>query len=173
MSYLLVVLVWGLLQAMNGAARPAAGVCDLLTAGDIERVQSTTVKEVKTSNEQRRGMHFGQCVYATADFAHSVSLTLITAASRGAVETYWDATFRERDERPERKVSRDEEDEPEARRIAGLGTDAFWTGDARAGALYVRRADVMLRISVGGVADEEERILRSRQLAKAALRRVR
>lgn len=58
------------------------------------------------------------------------------------------------------------------RPIPGAGDEAFWTGDARAGALYVLSADAVLRISVGGVSDEEERIRRSKVLARAALNRL-
>ena len=52
------------------------------------------------------------------------------------------------------------------------GDEAFWTGDAHAGALYVLGAGTVVRISVGGVSDEEERIQRSKTLAQAALNRV-
>ena len=166
------VLALVLLQTATGSMPLPPAACGLLMASDIQRVQSVALKEVKTSKEQRRGLHFGQCVYATIDFTHSVSLTVITANERGGVETYWQETFRETEGRREKKTSRDEEDGQEARRLATLGREALWTGDSRAGALYVLVPDAVLRISVGGVADEQERIRRSRQLASAALRRL-
>lgn len=165
------VLAVGLLQATKTIPPPPTA-CELLTATDVQGVQTVAVKEVKPSNELRHGLRFGQCVYATTDFAHSVSVALITADARRAVHAYWQETFRGRDGRREKKISQDEEDEQEARRIAGLGDEAFWTGDARAGALYVFSDAAILRISVGGVAEEAERIRRTRQLATTALRRM-
>jgi hypothetical protein len=166
------VLMMGLLEGATGNTAPQRTACGLLMASDIRRVQSAAVKEIKPSSEQRRGLHFGQCVYATTDFAHSVSLTVITAKEHGGVGRYWQETFRETEGRREKNTSRDEEGEQEARRLAILGREALWTGDSRAGALYVLAPDAVLRISVGGVAHEEERIRRSRQLASAALRRL-
>lgn len=170
MSFWPVLLIAGTLQ--SGPGTQPARACALLSAVDIQRVQDATLKETKPSNEQRKGLQFGQCVYATTDFAHSVSVTLITADRRGAVQRYWEDIFRETEERQAENVPRAEKDEPPARRMSRLGTEAFWTGDARAGALYVLGERAMLRISVGGVADEAERIRRSRLLATAALRRL-
>jgi hypothetical protein len=56
--------------------------------------------------------------------------------------------------------------------VPGAGEEAFWTGDPRTGSLYVLDGDVVLRVSVGGVADEAERLQRSLILAKAALERL-
>ena len=167
-GYWFFLLIAELLQPAPGV--PARGACGLLTAVDIQRVQAASVKEAKPLTEQRKGLRFAQCVYATTDFAHSVSVTLISASSRRAIETYWEDTFSEREERRETKASKEEELPP--RRMPRLGNEAFWTGDARAGALYVLGDAAILRISVGGVADETERIRRSRLLATTALRRL-
>ena len=174
MNYALTVLAVGILQTVEGDVLPSRRACELVTAAEIQSVQAATVKEVKPSNGQRKGLHYLQCVYATTDFAHSVSVTLITASSRGTVKTYWTDTFEKSEERREKKASRAREsgEEEEARRIPGLGNEAFWTGDARAGAIYVFSGDAILRISAGGVAEEHERIRRSRQLATIALRRL-
>lgn len=173
MNYALTVLAVGILQTMEGDVLPSRRACELLTAAEIQSVQAATVKEVKPSNGQSKGLHYLQCVYATTDFAHSVSVTLITAPSRGTVKTYWTDTFEKSQERREKKASRARESEgEEGRRIPGLGNEAFWTGDARAGAIYVLSGDAILRISAGGVAEERERVRRSRQLATIALRRL-
>ncbi|MGB2717500.1 MAG: hypothetical protein WBC51_25170 [Vicinamibacterales bacterium] len=173
MNYALTVLAVGILQTVEGDVLPSRRACELLTAAEIQSVQAATVKEVKPSNGQSKGLHYLQCVYATTDFAHSVSVTLITAPSRGTVKTYWTDTFEKSQERREKKASRAREsEEEEGRRILGLGNEAFWTGDARAGAIYVFSGDAILRISAGGVAEEPERIRRSQQLATIALRRL-
>jgi hypothetical protein len=134
--------------------------CVLLDAAEIRAVQGTTVKETKRSSESSKGRHFAQCFFVTDDFARSVSLTLISGDGR----RYWAETF----QRPQ--TSSRKKDPP--RTVAGFGDEAFWTGDGRAGALYLLSGDRVLRISVGGVDNEEERIRRSRTLALAALGRL-
>jgi hypothetical protein len=165
------LLLFAALQTSNGQPQPPSA-CELLYTTAIERVQASPVTAAKPSENERKGLRFAQCVYATADFAHSVSVTLITARTRGAVTSYWAGMFHEIEKHRTTSVIRKKEDEPAARRVRGIGTEAFWTGEARAGALYVRSGDRVLRVSVGGVRDEPERIRRSRMFAVAALRRL-
>jgi len=56
--------------------------------------------------------------------------------------------------------------------IAGVGEEAYWTGNRFAGALYVLRGDMFLRISVGGIRDQQARIATAKALALAALKRL-
>jgi hypothetical protein len=170
MHYVIAFLTAGILQA-ESPNRSLADPCAVLTTAEIQRIQSATVTETKASSQNRNGLHFLQCVYATSDFTHSVSVTLISGAKRSGVRSYWKETFEKNEAREGKKPSREPEEEA-ARKISGVGDEAFWTGDSRAGALYVLRGGQMLRISVGGVADEKERIRRSQTLATTALRRV-
>ena len=170
MHYAIALLTVGILQA-ESPNRSLADPCAVLTAAEIQRIQSAIVTETKASSQSRNGLHFLQCVYATSDFAHSVSVTLISGAKRSGVRSYWKETFEKNEPREEKKASREPEEEA-ARKIFGVGDEAFWTGDSRAGALYVLRGGQMLRISVGGVTDEKERIRRSQTLATTALGRV-
>jgi hypothetical protein len=145
------------------------GACDLLAPHEIQTVQHVNVEGSKPSDQQQRSLRFAQCLFTAADFVHSVSLTVITADAAGgaAVQTYWANTFHRR---PMSAHASRKKDPP--RRIAEMGDEAFWTGDSRTGALYVLAGDSVLRISVGGVTDEAERIRRSRRLAQAALQRL-
>lgn len=144
--------------AVSRASDPE--VCALLEEADIRAVQGTAVKDTKRSSESSKGLHFAQCFFMTEDFARSVNLALISGDTR----RYWAETF-QRPQTASRKKG-------PPRAVAGAGDEAFWTGDARAGALYLLSGDRVLRISVGGVGDEEERLRRSRTLALAALRRL-
>jgi hypothetical protein len=147
------------------AAQPVVSpteVCELLSAEEILAVQGATVRERKLSDQRQTSRRFAQCVFATADFTRSVSLTIVTGDTAG----YWADTFGPRQRAASRK-----KDPP--RPIPAVGDEAFWTGDGRAGALYVLSAPVVLRISVGGAKEEGERIDRSTALARAALRRLR
>ncbi|HET9684556.1 MAG TPA: hypothetical protein VFP15_10655, partial [Gemmatimonadaceae bacterium] len=58
-------------------------------------------------------------------------------------------------------------------RVAGLGDEAFWSGSARLGGLYVRRGDLLLRIAVGGPESRAAKLSKLRRLARIALRRLR
>jgi hypothetical protein len=82
---------------------------------------------------------------------------------------YWRAQFK-REDREERKKSDEKKNEP--RRLAGLGDEAFWVGDAVTGALYVLRGEVFLRVSVGGPLAQAEKIKRAEALARYALKRL-
>ena len=155
----------------GGAAWPAAppDACALLSADDVRSVQQTTVKERKPSVHTARGLRYEQCVFAAADFAHSVSLTLISGDAEGT-RAFWSTTFHP--QRTEAALARATRKKDLPRQVAGLGDDAFWTGDSRTGALYVLSGDRVLRISVGGASEEAERLRRSQALADAALRRL-
>lgn len=155
--------------APDGApmAFPPAEVCELLTADDINAVQKVTLKERKPSAESAKGLRFAQCFYAAGDFARSISLTVISdqmpAAKPRALRAFWQETFN-----PQRNFGR----KSAPRAIAALGDAAFWTSDARAGVLYVLAGDAVIRLSVGGVADEAERLARTTSLARTILRRL-
>lgn len=139
-------------------------------------VQGATIKEHKGSEEKGRALHFAQCFFAADEFARSVSLTVIRGngdnAGAGQARAYWEDTFRgQKVHVATVSPARIRQKNP-PRAIPDAGEEAFWTGDARAGALYVLSDQVVLRVSVGGVADEEERIRRSTALARAALQRL-
>ena len=159
-ALLIGLLAAGAVEQAAPAAPDGRGVdaCALLTPGEIRGVQGVDVKETKRSEETSRGRHVAQCFFATTDFVRSVNLTLVSDGKR-----YWAETF-------QRSGPAGRKNPP--RPIAGIGHEALWTGDQRAGALYLLIGDRVLRISVGGVVDEEERIRRSRALALAAVDRL-
>jgi hypothetical protein len=170
MTTMLLIGVLGHLLGAGAAWHAApADACALLSTDDVRSVQQTTVKECKSSVHTARGLRYEQCVFAAADFAHSVSLTVISGDA-DATRAFWTSTFRpQRTEASLVKATRKKE---LPRQITNLGDDAFWTGDTRTGALYVLTGDRVLRISVGGASEEPERLRRSRALADAALARL-
>ena len=176
------LLLAGAAQVVPPPAQQApTGACRLLTAEDIERVQSASLTSTKASQERGKAAEFEQCFFATGDFARSVSLTIIRGpgGTAAATRAYWDRTFAEerRREKPRRAGSRPGKAEPGEKEaspepVSGLGHEAYWTGSAKAGALYVLADTAVVRISVGGVTDEHERLRRSKVLAEAALKRL-
>jgi hypothetical protein len=145
---------------------PPADVCELLSADDISAVQSVALKERKSSVASAKGLRFAQCFYAAGDFTRSVSVTVISndsPAEPDAARAFWQHTFD-----PQRNVGR----KNAARPVSELGDAAFWTSDSRAGVLYVLVDDAVIRLSVGGVSDEVERLNRTTALAAAAVKRL-
>lgn len=175
------VLAFAVAWLVAGAALQAApaqpasaktGVCTLLGAEDIRAVQGVDLKERKESGERVRGLDFAQCFFAAKDFARSVSLTLISGTQPDGARRYWQDTFHKTSQNaagPAAAPAAGRKKTP-PRAIEKAGDEAFWTGDAKAGVLYVLSGDAVLRISVGGVADEAERLRRSTALARVALK---
>jgi hypothetical protein len=95
----------------------------------------------------------------------TVTRTNAVGRSRLTPREYWRKQFHpaERDREPDRR----------GRPIPDVGEEAYWTGNRFAGALYVLRGETFLRISVGGIRDEQARIEASKALALAALKRLR
>jgi hypothetical protein len=169
--------------SVTASAKEAMGVCKLLSNEEIEAVQGEPLKETKASAQPSGGMLMSQCVFHTATFAKSVNVALATPNPAGnsglAPRKFWQRQFHftEVKEKETRAAGKEPEPEPEeegtkARPIAGLGEEAYWVGNAVAGALYVLQGDVFVRISVGGVREESVRIEKSKALARAAMKRL-
>jgi len=66
----------------------------------------------------------------------------------------------------------EEEHQSAALKVKGVGDAAVWSGNRAAGALYVLKANTIVRVSVGGGGSEEQKIERSKKLAARALRKL-
>jgi len=155
--------------------------CQLLTARDIARVQGQEFKSAKLTESDANGLTVSQCFYTLPSFTSSVSVDLM----RGKTATFWRSHFANaRDAKDDDDDDRDrpmkaappsresEEHESAARKVRGIGDAAVWSGNRVAGALYVLKGDIIVRVSVGGSGNEEEKIERSKKLAARALRKL-
>ncbi len=166
-----------------GAAQKQVDVCKLLTSAEVQAVQGEAVTETKPSPE-RGNLAMSQCVFRTATPAKSVSVAVAApAAGKSAGLTprqLWRQQFaagavREEGERHAASKSSKNEAESESSRprpIRGLGEEAYWVGNPIAGALYVLRGEKFVRISVGGIRKEAERIEKSTALARNVMARL-
>lgn len=166
----------------TAAASPRLpNACQLLTARDIARVQGEEFKSAKLTESDANGLTVSQCFYALPSFTSSVSVDLM----RGKTMTFWRSHFANaRDAKDDDDEDRDratkaappsresEEHESAARNVRGIGDAAVWSGNRVAGALYVLKGDTIVRISVGGSGNEEQKIERSKKLAARALRKL-
>ena len=151
------------------AAKPDA--CALLADEDVRSVLGVDVKERQRGTQNAHGLLLSQCYFGTAT-PRSVSVAIAgTTMIEGRTVTprqFWQQQFHPA--APARGERGEHGDGSAARAIPGVGDEAFWSGSRIAGALYVLRGRTFIRVSVGGIQDEQERIAKSRALALAALR---
>ena len=154
-----------LLTAFGCAATPPAALpdpCSLLDASDISFVDAK--KSVKSSGD----IAVAQCYFRTPEESRSVTLEITRASSPAATRALWEKQFepREREERGH------EAGEVRGVEVPGLGEDAVWTGNRVSGALYVRTANTILRLSLGGSGSAEVKLERAKLLARRAIQRL-
>jgi hypothetical protein len=181
------VLIVTLVAALALAPAPAAiaqrnaktpDACALLADTDVRAVLGAGVTERRPATQEARGLLLSQCYLGTGT-PQSVSIAIAGDTSSGGkmvtARAFWRDQFHGRDEREAARngESHEREGEAEARPIRGVGDEAFWSGTRVAGALYVLRGPTFIRVSVGGIRAERERIEKSRRLAMAALARLR
>jgi hypothetical protein len=165
-----------LVMAFQASSARKVDACSLLTSDEIRAVLGETMTDPRPNTQPAGGLLLFQCVFGAAS-RQSISVAVAgTATSGGGRLTpreFWRRQFHPspRDKREERE-DRETEGENKPRPIAGIGDEAFWSGNRIAGALYVLRRDTFVRISVGGIANEHERIEKTKALARAAIRRL-
>lgn len=171
-----------LVLTLAASPRARAGgpdACGLLTETDIYAAQGQKVLERVGGEQVTPSFRTSQCYYRTAEIVRSVSLALTRplagATNPSGPRAYWRGRFHGVAEPAGAAAGASAQPNKHAppKRVSGLGDEAYWAGDPVSGALYVLRGSVIVRISVGGVPDEEERVARSRALAARALRRLR
>ncbi|SRR6266481_3367013 len=156
-------------------------VCKLLSSAEIKAVQGEQAEEAKASLRHYASLLVSECLFRTSTPNRSVSVQLFVrdpeASSSLTPREYWQKQFgaiesgKKGKELPAAE-SPEAEEQSESRPVAGVGEQAWWTGNPIAGALYVLQGDRFLRISVGGVREEKTRIERSKALALAVLKRL-
>jgi hypothetical protein len=165
----ILTLTFTLFAAATAAAK-SPSACELLSANDVKTVQGKAFEEAKLTTSYPNEMVASQCFYRLPSFADSISLTVFRPASPSMdAEEIWEALV-EQEGKEEEEAERAEN---HARKISGIGEEAFWSGNQMAGALYVLKGKAVLRISVGGAGTEKTKIEKSRQLAAMALQGLR
>jgi hypothetical protein len=157
---------------------PNTDVCKLLSNAEIQAVQGERVEQTKPDARSTGGLLISDCLFRTTTPSKAVSIELVTRDSNAKTaltpQEHWRKQFGAAGAEREANTpeGRENRETPEARRITGIGQEAYWVGTPVAGALYVLQGERFIRISVGGVRDEKTRIERSKSLALAALKRL-
>jgi hypothetical protein len=179
--------------AKRAPAGPPLDACTLLTKEEIQEVQGSPITDTKSSEVPGGGsFRTTQCYFAAAESSKSVSLAITQSNPdfNKSPRDYWKETFgrfgkKENEEEAEKEKAEKEEagragkgrreEEEEGRppkKIEGVGEEAFWSGNRFGGALYVLKKESIVRVSVGGPGNEEEKLNRSKALAEKALNRL-
>lgn len=156
---------------LPSAAAASLDACALLTSAEIESVQEEPVAATKPSVTTAGAFSVSQCYFALPTSTNSVVLT-VTQKGAGPdardPKTFWETTFRGEEEKKEEPG---EANTPPVK-VEGVGDEAFWTGSALGGALYVLSGDLFIRISIGGAADQGASISKAQALARIVLKRL-
>jgi hypothetical protein len=171
--------------ANTTAANPAAStdpnafdVCALLTSDDIKAVQGEAATESKPARRDGTDFAVNSCFYSTPTFTKSVSLEVTRkGASSRSVREFWKANFAAAlDKREQKNERRKKQGKPQAgepaRPVSGIGDEAYWISTNANSTLYAFKKDTLLRISIGGVDNEEARMKKIKELAEKALARL-
>jgi hypothetical protein len=172
--------VEALLALLMLAQAPARTVdaCALVAGRDVSRILDADIKSTRPVTEAARGVLLYQC-YISTGTPRSISIAVAGPMRSGSrtvtPRQFWREQFhpaRRAGSSHERDRRDREREDAAARPVRGVGDEAFWSGTRVAGALYVLRGNTFIRVSVGGIQDERERIEKSRQLAAAAITRL-
>lgn len=140
--------------------------CALLTSDELKAVQSEALQATLPSEREYGEYFIAQCYYELPAITNSVVVNVTTPKARGkSVKEFW------RSSHAEAGSGKAEEKESRPEKISGVGDDAYWEASGIAGALYVLKKDVILRISVGGASDIKTKLEKSKTLAQKALAR--
>jgi len=166
-------------------------VCGLITRQEIEAIQGSPIKDTKSSVRLDAGFRVSQCFYAAEDFSNSVSLAVtqrdLASSGKRSVKDFWNEILG-RAADAEKESSGDKQESGSSRedlrrqgeekvfippkKIDGIGDDAFWSPNPVGGAIYVLKKDVFIRISIGGRDNEEDKLDKSKDLARKAIDRL-
>jgi hypothetical protein len=166
-------------------------VCALITTHEIETIQGSHIKEMKSSVRSDAGFRVSQCLYTAEDFSKSVSLAVTerdpASSTKRSVKDFWNETFgrftdhegkSHGDNEEKKSLGEQARHEGEERafippkRIDGIGDDAFWSPNPVGGAVYVLKKNVFVRLSIGGPDNEEGKLDKSKALAQKAIDRL-
>jgi len=169
-------LVWLFAGAAAGAGKPL-DVCRLLSPATLESVQGSRPIATVPSSHEDATLRSSSCFYSLTPSNQSVNLQVMTAAGTTDIHQFWKEHFRRDGQAEEsesavgRRGSGSEANERHAppKPVPGVGEEAFWIYTGRDGAIYALQRDYVVRISVGGKADESSQRQRATKLALSAL----
>ena len=151
--------------------------CSLVSKEEVESVQQTPVTDAKSNKRSEGTFLISQCLYSAAEFSKSVNLALIQTdpnqSSKRSAKDFWKEKFDPYENEEPKTNFRDEKEQGSPpKKVVGLGDEAFWVSNRFGGVLYVLKGDALISIGIGGTADEETKLEKSKLFAQKALQRL-
>ncbi len=162
-----------------GADKPV-DPCRLLSPATLETVQGSRPTALVPSARKDAILQSRSCFYSLSPSSQSVNLEVLTAAGSTDIRQFWKQRFHARAEeentdrddppgRRERAGGEANEHRAPPQPVPGVGEEAFWVYSGRDGAIYALQRGYILRLSVGGKANEADQRKRATELALSAL----
>ena len=154
--------------ALTGEA--ATDACKLLTNDEIAAVQGEAPARNQLVGQSGGGLAVSQCNFLLPTGFNSMAVRVVErgkGADARDPKAVWQETFHDI---PPHVANARKTRKPQ--KVDGLGDEAFWLGDAKAGGLHVLKGDRYVRISVGGKEDVNAKIAKSSKLAELVLPRL-
>ena len=166
---------------------PKIDACSLATREEVGAIQGAKMLDPKSSEGPEIDFLLSQCYYGSIEPDKSVSLGLIQRNPKDpgtrTITQFWRETFdhfgsaenAEGAKKNRQEGEGDDKKEHEGvrpQKIEGLGEESYWLGNPVGGILYVLKNDRMLRISFGGPGNADDKLTKSKALARKALSRL-
>ena len=172
-------------HSKSSITNPVLDPCALLSSSEVERVQGQSLVDKKYSQQSGASFSLRSCLYRTSAFTESISVALAVpnpGEGHEGPREFWMKHFQDAAASPNGKLTdkrepetkKEEESEGGAKpvEVPGLGEQAYWIANPHLGTLYVLQDNCFLRISLGGKDSDEVRSSKAKDLARAALVRL-
>lgn len=148
----------------------AMDACKLLRPEEIASIQGEAPAKNQLVGRSEGGLAVSQCNYLLPTGFNSMAVRVVERGSGPKArdpKAVWQETFHNI---PPHVAAAEKARKPQ--KIDGVGDEAFWLGDVKAGGLHVLKGHRYIRISVGGKENLETKIEKSRKLAELVLPRL-
>jgi hypothetical protein len=166
---------------------PKIDACSLATREEVAAIQGAKMLDPKSSEGPATDFLLSQCYYGSAEPDKSVSVGLMqrnpTDPGTRTITQFWHETFdhfasaengegNEKNREESKGDANKEHEGVRPQKIEGIGQASYWLGNPMGGILYVLKNDRMLRISFGGPGSANDKLAKSKALAKKAMSRL-
>ncbi|CAN5706376.1 hypothetical protein BH20VER1_BH20VER1_20640 [soil metagenome] len=128
------------------------------------------VKETTPTRQEGEGFILSQCYFTLPVLTDSVTLRL-TQRGNGADARDPRQVWQEIFERDLQKAVEKRKKAPPVK-VEEVGDEAYWLGGPEAGGLYVLKGNRYFRLGFGGEPNQERKIEKATQMARAILERM-
>jgi hypothetical protein len=156
-------------QALTGEATIDA--CQLLTDEEIAGVQGEAPARRQLVGQAEGGLAVSQCNFLLPSGSNSMAIRVVQRGKGPDAldpKEVWKETFH----RPPPADPAAARYTRKYEKVAGVGDEAFWLGNAKSGGLHVLTGDRYIRVNVGGQEEIPAKIEKTSKLSQIVLPRL-